>query len=163
MAICGNCQSETTRLQMVMTSGGQLLPEGQRQEACPSCRPELFSDGFADPTDRRIWPEQVAKPHLYERAADGSWQAKDILLADLDDAWNKDPDAEARAAWVENKRKTRRTKPLEPWEIEQAERVWRPIVKQMYAEQEQAQKADIEYTESRIEHWKRLDHDSTVQ
>lgn len=148
---------------MVMTANGVLLPEGHRQEACPNCRPELFHDNFSDPTDRRIWPEQLAKPYLYERAADGTWRAKDILLADLDDAWNKDPDAEARDKWVEHKRKTRRTKPLEAWEIEQAERAWRPIVKQMYAEQEQAQKADLEYTESRIEHWRKLEHDSTVQ
>jgi hypothetical protein len=163
MAICGNCQSQTTRLQMVMTANGVLLPEGHRQEACPHCRPELFHENFSDPTDRRIWPEQIAKPYLYERAGDGSWQAKDILLADLDDAWNKDPDVEAREKWVERKRATRRTKPLEPGEIEQAEKVWRPIVKEMYAQQAEAVKADQDYTESRIEHWNRLNHDSTVQ
>jgi hypothetical protein len=163
MAICGNCQSQTTRLQMVMTSGGVLLPEGQRPEACPNCRPELFAEPFAAPIDRKVWPEHEAKPYLYERASDGSLRAKDILLADLDAAWQVDPDQEAAEKAIERKRRTRRTTPLEPWEIEQAERAWRPIVKEWYADIERQNQADRDYTEARIEHWKRNERDSTIQ
>lgn len=161
MAICGNCQAQTTRLQMVMTANGKLVPEGDRREACPNCRPELFAEPFAAPIDRRIWPEHEAKPYLYTRAADGSFQAKDELLADLDAEWQKDPDAEASAKALERKRAQRRTKPLEQWEIEQSERAWRPIVAQWKAEVEKQNQADRDYTESRIEHWKRTD--PTVQ
>lgn len=161
MAVCGNCQAHTTRLQLVMTANGELIPEGQRQEACPNCRPELFSDPFAVPTDRRIWPEHEAKPYLYARAADGSFQAKDELLADLDAAWHVDPDAEASEAILARKRAQRRTKPLEPWEIEQSERAWRPIVAKWKEDAAKQEQSDRDYTESRIEHWKRTD--STVQ
>lgn len=155
MAICGNCQTHTTRLQMVMTSGGKLLPEGQRQECCPSCRPEMFAEPFAAPIDRKIWPEHEAKPYLYTRGADGSLRAKDEVLADLDAEWKKDPDADASEAALARKRAQRRTKPLEPWEIEQSERAWRPIVAQWKADVERQNELDRLYTESRIEHWKR--------
>jgi hypothetical protein len=162
MATCGNCQSETTRLTAVLAYGDKWIPEGQRQEACPNCRPELFAEPFAAPIDRKVWPEHEAKPYLYEQAGDGSWRAKDVLLADLDAAWQADPDAEATERAFARKRAQRRTRPLEPWEIEQAERVWRPIVKQMYADQAQQIEADRLYTENRIEQWKR-DESTTVQ
>lgn len=142
---------------MVMTSGGKLLPEGQRQEACPHCHPELFADPFVAPIDRKVWAEHEAKPYLYEMAGDGSLRAKDILLADLDAAWNVDPDKEAADKAVAHKRESRRTRPLEPWEIEQADRAWRPIVKEWYAETEKQVEADRIYTENRIEQWKRDD------
>jgi len=157
MAICGKCQSETTRLQMVMTYNGQLLPEGKQEECCPNCRPELFAEPFAAPIDRKVWAEHEAKPYLYEQAADGSLRAKDVLLADLDAAWNVDPDKEAADAAIAHKRESRRTRPLEPWEIEQSDRAWRPIVKQMQEDHAKQVAADRLYTENRIEQWKRGD------
>jgi hypothetical protein len=160
MAICGNCQSETTRLTAVLAYGDKWIPEGERKEACPNCRPELFAEPFAAPIDRKVWPEHEAKPYLYEQAGDGSLRAKDVLLADLDAAWNIDPDKEAADKAIAHKRESRRTRPLEPWEIEQAERVWRPIVKEWYANQEKQTEADRLYTENRIEQWKRGDYQS---
>src|SRR5689334_19201301 len=153
MAICGNCGEHTTRLTITMTAnhGRTLLLEGERKEACPNCSPELFSDPFFEPSDRRIWPEHIARPHLYSTMPDGSLRARDSVLCEIQDAMEMDPDKEQMERQIAKKRASRRTTPLTQLEIEAAEREWRPIVKQREADQRNQEYEDRLYTEHLLE------------
>lgn len=160
MAFCGNCGESSSRILSTMTRNGKLLPESIDQ--CKHCSPELFQDAFAAPSDRKIWLEHEALPHLYDRMPDGSLRAKDIVLCGIQDAMDADPDAELRARVVAKKRATRRTSPLTKTEMERADREWRPIVRRHYAQQAELNQADRDYTEAVVENLLRRDHDNLV-
>lgn len=160
MATCGNCGSETRRVLSTMTSDGRLLPKPKDQ--CSHCAPELFQDGFAAPSDRRIWLEHEALPHLYSKMPDGSLLAKDSVLCGIQAAMDLDPDAEAKELAIAKKRARRRTIPLTKTEIERADQAWRPIVRRHYAEQARLDQADRDYTEAIVEKHLRRDHDNLV-
>jgi hypothetical protein len=148
MAICGGCGHESSRVRITMTTAGgkRLLAEGERTEECPNCRPEHFQDPFLG-IDNKIWLEHEAKPNLYKLMPDGSFTAKDELLADIDAVMNVDPDAERMQAAIEHKRANRRTTPMTQTEIERMERAWRPVVQEMIQNHDQAIEADKLATE----------------
>jgi len=153
VAICGGCGAETRRITVTMTSGGgkKFLADGERKEICPSCAPEQFQEPFSGPADRRLWHEHEAAPQLYHRRPDGFLELNDSPKADLMAAWEQDPDEEVRAKAAARKRAQRRTRPLESWEIEQADRVWRPIVKQQADDLRKQAEGDELYTQNLIE------------
>lgn len=112
MANCSGCGAESARVRRTMTYGGKLLAEDQQTEICPHCHPEEFSEPF-DPFGR-IATGPEAMPHMYTRDAEGVYHAKDELMQDTADRWNLGETAK-RAI---QKRKTRRTEPLSPAEME---------------------------------------------
>jgi hypothetical protein len=146
---------------IIMTTNGgkRLLPDGERREICPHCAPEEFQEPFLAPVDRRLWAEHEAKPYLYHRRPDGFFELNDSPKADLASEWEKDPDVEAREKAIARKRAQRRTKPLESWEIEQANRVWTPIVKQHIDDVRRQEEGDALYTENLIDNLIRKDRD----
>jgi hypothetical protein len=93
---------------------------------------------------------------------DGSLVAKDIVLCGIQAAMDVDPDAEARESLIAKKRATRRTKPLSKIEVEQADRAWRPIVKQHYAEQARIEREDMAYTEALVEKYVRIGREESA-
>lgn len=159
MQIC-DCGAETTRITMTMTAGGRLLKKPTT--ICPQCRPEQFQEPFYEVTDRRIVAEHIARPYLYTQLPNGEFVAKDIVLSGIQDAMDADPDADRRQQLIERKRATRRTTPMTQAEIEAADRQWRPIVKQHYAEQDRIAREDRAYTDFIVEKAVRESHDQTI-
>lgn len=76
MAICGTCQSETTRVNSV-------LRHGKFVDQCPACSPELFKEKVSDPSTKKLWMGWETNPAHYKKTEDG-YQASDSLLADLE-------------------------------------------------------------------------------
>jgi hypothetical protein len=160
MATCSSCNSQATRILTTMTANGKLLEHPQDQ--CPNCCPELFQEAFAAPSDRKLWLEHEAVPDLYTRLPDGSLVAKDSVLCGIQAAMDMDPDGEAREQAIAKKRATRRTKPLTRTEIEQADRAWRPIVKERYAVQEKLERDDLLYTEAVVDRLVRIGREESI-
>ena len=157
MAICGGCNAETRRVHITMTDErGNLRPEGERKEICPNCCPEFFSAPFAAPSDRKIWDEAAALPHLYHLTPDGNLELSDSPKADLLTKFGRDTDLEAAIAW---KRKNRRTTPMTQEEIAQRDAEMRPFVQDYLQRCREAEQSDRDYTEAAIERWLREDHD----
>lgn len=150
MAICGGCQSETTRIHIEMTANGgkNLLAEGERKEICPNCCPEFFAEAFAAPSDRKVWDEAVACPELYHLKPDGSLELNDSPKADLFDKMGRDTDLETAIAW---KRANRRTAPMTEEEIRVRDAEMRPVVQALIADTEKQVQGDRDYTENLIE------------
>jgi hypothetical protein len=110
---CASCGSETCRSRSTYDEHGDLSAE-----FCPTCKPELFEGAFIAPSDQKIWPGHEAMPNLYKRGADDVYRAKDELIADTADQWDKGPTEQAR----DRKRATRRLEPLTQEEIDAAVR-----------------------------------------
>lgn len=153
MAICGTCGQSATKISTVMTSGGKLLPEDQRKDRCPNCDPGYFHDFTVGlyPIDRKLWNDHEANPRHYKLMPNGFMELKDEQKQEIQDVWDQDPDAEAREKAIARKRAQRRTAPLTRTEIEQAEQVWRPIVKQLEEDTKRQEEGDALYTENLIE------------
>jgi hypothetical protein len=154
-----DCGAETTRITLTMTGGGKLLD--RPTSICPSCAPESFQEPFYAVSERKIVAEHIARPHLYTQLPNGEFVAKDIVLQGIQDVMDTDPDHEKRQAAIARKRATRRTQPLSPTEIEQAERKWRPIVRAHQAEQERLAQQDRAYTDAVIEKYARQGHEKS--
>ena len=103
MPNCGGCGAETVRTRTCIAANGAITAE-----ICPNCKPEDFSDAWRDPSDKKIYMGPEAFPKQYKRDANGIYAAKDELLQDTVDCWDKGP----TASRIEEKRATRRTAPL---------------------------------------------------
>jgi hypothetical protein len=154
MAICGGCNAQTTRIHITMTSAGgrKLLAEDERKEICPNCCPEFFAEAFAAPSDRKIWDEAAAMPHLYHLGPDGSLELNDSPKADLMAKIGRDTDLETAIEW---KRRNRRTEPMTPDEIAAADALMRPAVTAYIEDTKKQVEADVAYTENLIENMMR--------
>jgi hypothetical protein len=124
MPLC-RCGRETTRLRITYDEKGAA-----REEICPGCAPMAFDEPFRVPSDNRIYSGPQAMPHLYKRGADDVFRAKDELIQDTVDLWDKGPTERAR----EHKARTRRTGSLTPAEIAASkhwgEQVLAPVVRE---------------------------------
>ena len=152
MAICGGCNAQTTRIHTTMTTNGKLLPEAERKDICPNCCPGFFAEAFAAPSDRKIWDEAAALPHLYHLKPDGSLELNDSPKADLMAKMGRDTDMETAIAW---KRKNRRTEPMTPDEIAAADALMRPAVTAYIEDTKKQVESDVAYTENLIENMMR--------
>lgn len=161
MAICGGCNAETRRITLVMTTNGgkDFVPDGERKEICPNCAPEQFQEPWAAPADRRVWQEHEALPHLYHRRPDGGLELNDSQKQDIQTVWDQDPDTEAREKAIAKKRTQRRTAPLTEIEIQQAQNLWTPIIKQRQEDIQRQIDGDQLYTESLVEKYVKQDHE----
>jgi hypothetical protein len=124
MALC-DCGEFSTRIQVKCTDDqGKSLPEPWKS-ICPKCAPEQFSR-WQDPSNKHGGFRWQYEPEKYRKRqlADGMifYEAKDERNADLEaQLLRGDPatsEAQQKAAAL--RRRNRRTKPLEPWEQEQA-------------------------------------------
>lgn len=115
MAICGNCNSETSRVRTRFAPNGAQLPD-----ECPRCAPENF-EAMKSVRDGTIAMGWEYMPNMYKKTDEG-YVAKDELLADTEAQASK-PDEDSEAAYqaaLAKKRATRRTAPLTQSEIDQA-------------------------------------------
>ena len=110
---CGNCGQQTARGSVTFDEKGRRV-----RERCQHCAPEEFDSAFRMPSDNKVVAGHEAMPNLYKRGKDDVFRAKDELIADTADAWDKGPTARAAA----HKAATRRTDPLTPEEIEKTKR-----------------------------------------
>jgi hypothetical protein len=111
---CGNCGSDTSRGSQTFDLGGK-----QVREVCPTCDPEKFDGAFRDPSDKKIYSGPQAMPTLYKQDSEGMYHAKDELISDTVEGWNKGPTELAK----DRKRASRRTEPPTPAEVEK-NRIW---------------------------------------
>lgn len=161
MAICGGCAAQTTRIHMTMTANGgkKLLAEDERKEICPNCCPEFFAEAFAAPSDRKVWDEAAALPHLYHMKPDGSLELNDSAKSDLMAEFGRDRDLETALAW---KRKNRRTTPMTEEEIKAADALMRPAVTAYIEDTKKQIEGDKQYTENLIEDMMRKERDKEL-
>jgi alkylhydroperoxidase/carboxymuconolactone decarboxylase family protein YurZ len=108
MAKCDGCGAEATRIKTTYDKNFRIVGA-----SCNVCRPEEFAEKFSDPTDRVIHEGSYAYPHLYKMGSDGVLRAKDELIADTWDQWERSPQEDAE----NEKRRTRNTTPMTPAEI----------------------------------------------
>lgn len=122
MAVCGGCGEQSSRTKTILTDDkGNLLKKPI--EFCKLCKPEEF-ERWQDPSNKKgAWAFQ-AEPHKYIKRyrEDGMvvYEGKDETRADLEDQLAK-PAADDMAKYeaaLERKRRTRRTTPLTPAELE---------------------------------------------
>ena len=118
MAICGGCNQESLRVRADYI-GSDLV-----REYCIKCKPKEFAEQpVTDPSDKKIYVGWEAMPEKY-RIEDGVAHAKDELMQDTADLMNKTDEQVA----IEHKRRTRRTEPMSPVEIKEAERWGREVL-----------------------------------
>jgi len=110
---CG-CGRESSRGCTTYDLKGVLV-----KEVCPGCDPSKFEGPITDPSDNKIYTGPQAMPTLYKQDANGVYQAKDELISDTVEKWDKGPTERAK----DLKRATRRTEPLTAEELEKT-RKW---------------------------------------
>ena len=111
MAICGNCGHDTPRVRSKWKEGIQLPDE------CPHCSPDSF-EAIKSVRDGQISMGWEYMPTMYKKT-DAGYVPKDELLADTEAQVCKKSDEDIAAEQaIEDKRRTRRTMPLSPSEIE---------------------------------------------
>lgn len=112
MAICQNCNAETSRVRTHWTEDGSQFDE------CPQCAPGSF-EKFTAPSDKKIWMGYEAHPNEYVKAGDGGYDRKPEYRAEqeakLTDLTEEERKAQARA--IAKKRATRRTEPMTEAEL----------------------------------------------
>ena len=113
MAICSNCNTESSRVRSRWTEKGVQLAD-----ECPSCAPQSF-EKFTAPSDKKIWMGYEAHPNEYVRAADGGFDRKPEYRAEQEARLTQATDDErAREAQVAaRKRANRRLTPMTPAEM----------------------------------------------
>jgi hypothetical protein len=111
---CGSCGQLTSRGSQTFDHKGVMV-----REVCPHCDPARFEGAFRDPSDQKIYSGPQAMPTLYKQDKHGVYQAKDELISDTVEKWDKGPTERAK----ELKRATRRTEPLTAEELERT-RIW---------------------------------------
>lgn len=110
---CANCGASTNRSQSTYDKDGDFV-----KEVCPNCKQEEFEGALISPSDQKVYPGPAAMPNLYTRDAEGTYHAKDELIADTVALWDKGPTEKLR----DQKRATRRMEPLTQKEIDAAVR-----------------------------------------
>jgi len=117
MAICSNCGAETTRLRSRWIKGTQLTDQ------CPQCAPEEFEGKVTMPSDKKIHMGFEAHPNEYEKRYDQDgvyYVRKPEYRAEQEAHLQEIPEDEkaAQSKAAEQKRLTRRTKPMSTQEVE---------------------------------------------
>lgn len=116
MAICGNCNSESSRVKSRWTEKGERLPD-----ECPRCSPESF-EKFTSPSDKKIWMGFEANPNEYEKRYDKDgvfYVRKSEYRAEQEQRLQQSTEEErlAQEKAIANKRATRRTRALDEVEL----------------------------------------------
>lgn len=122
MAICDNCKSESSRIRSRWSDQGVRMPD-----ECPQCSPQSFAEKFKSVRDGQVTMGHEYMPTMY-RKTDAGFVPTDELLADTEAQVLKGMEnSEANQAYaqaVEEKRQSRRTKPMDALDIEQAVTRW---------------------------------------
>jgi hypothetical protein len=118
MAICSNCNAQTTRVRSRWTEDGV-----QRPDECPQCAPQSF-EKFTAPSDKKIWMGYEAHPNEYVKSEDGGYDRKPEYRAEQEAhmALPTAGEKEAQERAVAQKRAERRTTPMDEAEMRQAMR-----------------------------------------
>lgn len=144
MATCSNCGAESSRVR------SRWLESKQLPDECPNCSPQAFDGKFTAPSDKKIWMGYEAHPNEYIASPDGGYDRKPEYRAEQEDKLRQpcEEDRIKQEAAVENKRKERRTIPMEPAELLHAIAKARAIAEGMEraveAEKEQEKQAELD-------------------
>jgi hypothetical protein len=125
MAHCENCgRNDATRVIVTLGACGQT-------EKCNLCAPpgdSDFSGAAMVPSDKKMWPDWVANPHLYKKRGD-ALVATDECKADLQEEVMGSPVADAETSVAIAKKRAfareRNVRPLTQVEIDDRVRIFR--------------------------------------
>ena len=112
MAKCRGCGAEERFTLTTLDEKGNLA-----REECKQCRPDLFDGAKRVPSDNKIYSGPQAFPTQYKRDDNGIYHAKDEILQDTVDEWDKGPTQKN----IDKKRASRRTTPLSDEEVKKAQ------------------------------------------
>jgi hypothetical protein len=126
MAICSNCGAEGPRVRSRWNDKEQL------PDICPSCSPSSF-EKFTAPSEKKIWMGYEAHPNEYVKAEDGGFDRKPEYRVEQEEKLTQETaeERDARIKAEDNKRKTRRTLPMDEAELSGALRKAEEIVSWM--------------------------------
>jgi len=116
MAVCSNCGAAGTRIKTIFPLDGSAP-----HDECPHCSPESF-EKFTMPSDKKIWMGYEAHPNEYVKSEDGGYDRKPEYRAEQEEKLRQ-PSEEERAQQekaIAEKRKHRRTHPMDAAELAQA-------------------------------------------
>ena len=115
VAVCTNCNAETTRSRVIWSE------DGQKREECPNCAPASF-EKFTAPSDKKIWMGYEAHPNEYVKAPDGGFDRKPEYRHEQEDKLKAETEEEKtlRLKAEANKRANRRMEPMTPEEYHAA-------------------------------------------
>ena len=87
-------------------------------DECPSCAPQAF-EKFTAPSDKKIWMGYEAHPNEYVHSEDGGFDRKPEYRAEQEARLSAETEDEKamRLKAEDDKRATRRTKPMDALEI----------------------------------------------